>query len=172
MSLVSFEKSMCVKSVSHFSHVWFFVIPWIVAHQAPLSMGFSRQECWSELSFPPLGDLPDQGSNPISLFLKKIIYFNWRLITLQYCSGFCHTLTWISYGCTCVPHPEPLFHFPPHPIPFLKPIPYSIIDFMGSQLLSLSEPEVTKYTKWNHDTLFWLCTLWVVYTEAYNLFST
>ena len=45
------------------------------------------------------------------------IYFNWRLITLQYCSGFCHTLTWISHGCTCVPHPEPLSHLPPHPIP-------------------------------------------------------
>ena len=39
-------------------------------------------------------------------FLK--IYINWRLITLQYCGGFCHTLTWISHGCTCVPHPEPL----------------------------------------------------------------
>ena len=39
------------------------------------------------------------------------------LITLQYCSGFCHTLTWISHGCTCVPHLEPLSHLPPHPIP-------------------------------------------------------
>ena len=29
------------------------------------------------------------------------------LITLQYCSGFCHILTWISHGCTSVPHPEP-----------------------------------------------------------------
>ena len=29
----------------------------------------------------------------LSSFFKKIIYFNWRLITLQYCSGFCHTLT-------------------------------------------------------------------------------
>ena len=29
----------------------------------------------------------------------------WRLITLQYCSGFCHTLTWISHGFTCIPHP-------------------------------------------------------------------
>ena len=46
-----------------------------------------------------------------------LIYFNWRLITLQYCSGFCHTLTWISHGCTCVPHPEPPSHLPPHPIP-------------------------------------------------------
>ena len=31
--------------------------------------------------------------------------------------GFCHTLTWISHGCTCVPHPEPLSDLPPHPIP-------------------------------------------------------
>ena len=46
-----------------------------------------------------------------------IIYFNWRQITLQYCSGFCHTLTCISHGYTCVPHPEPRSHFPPHPIP-------------------------------------------------------
>ena len=35
-------------------------------------------------------------------FLKN--YFNWRLVTLQYCGGFCHTFTWISHGCTCVPH--------------------------------------------------------------------
>ena len=46
----------------------------------------------------------------------KINYFNWRLITLQCCSGFCHTLIWISHKCTCVPHPEPPSHFLPHPI--------------------------------------------------------
>ena len=44
-------------------------------------------------------------------------FFNWRLITLQYCGGFCHTLTWISHGCTCVPHPKPPFRLPPHPFP-------------------------------------------------------
>ena len=43
--------------------------------------------------------------------------FNWRLITLQYCSGFCHTLTWISHGCACIPHPEPPSHLPLHLIP-------------------------------------------------------
>ena len=32
-----------------------------------------------------------------------LIYFNWKLITLQFCGCFCHTLTWISHGCTCVP---------------------------------------------------------------------
>ena len=50
-------------------------------------------------------------------FFCKFIYFNWRLITLWYCGGFCHTLTWISHGCTCVPRPEPPSHLLPHPIP-------------------------------------------------------
>ena len=38
-----------------------------VARQAPLSMGLSRQEYWSGLPFPPLGDLPDPGIKPMSL---------------------------------------------------------------------------------------------------------
>ena len=46
-----------------------------------------------------------------------VSYFNWRLITLQYCGGFCHTFKWISHGCTCVPHPESRSHLPPHLIP-------------------------------------------------------
>ena len=46
-----------------------------------------------------------------------LIYLNWRLITLQYFSGFSHTLTWICHGCMCVPHPDPPSHLPPHPIP-------------------------------------------------------
>ena len=40
-------------------------------------------------------------------FFFSFIFISWRLITLQYCSGFCHTLTWISHGFTCIPHPEP-----------------------------------------------------------------
>ena len=43
-----------------------FVNPWTVALQAPLSMGFSRQEYWSELPFPSPGDLPDPGIEPRS----------------------------------------------------------------------------------------------------------
>ena len=38
------------------SCVWLFVTPWTVAHQGPLSMGFSRQEYWTGLPFPPLGE--------------------------------------------------------------------------------------------------------------------
>ena len=44
-----------------FSHVGLFATPWTVAHQAPLSMGFSRQEYWSGLPCPPPGDLPNPG---------------------------------------------------------------------------------------------------------------
>ena len=40
--------------------------PWTVAHQAPLSMGFFRQEYWSELPFPSPGNLPDPGIKPMS----------------------------------------------------------------------------------------------------------
>ena len=43
------------------SHVWLFQNQWTVARQAPLSMGFSRQEDWSELTCPPQGDRPDPG---------------------------------------------------------------------------------------------------------------
>ena len=41
--------------------------PWTVAHQAPLSMAFSRQENWSGFPFPPPGDLPYPGIKPTSL---------------------------------------------------------------------------------------------------------
>ena len=49
------------------------------------------------------------------------IFISWRLITLQHCSGFCHTLTWISHGFTCVPHPDPHSRLPLHPIPLGLP---------------------------------------------------
>ena len=42
-----------------------FVTPWTVAHQALLSMGFSSEEYCSGLSFPPPGDLPDSGTEPL-----------------------------------------------------------------------------------------------------------
>ena len=45
--------------LSHFSCVRLFATPWTIARQAPLSMGFSRQEYWSGLPFPLPGDLPN-----------------------------------------------------------------------------------------------------------------
>ena len=52
---------------SCFSHVRLFVTLWTVAHQAPLSMGFSSQEYWSGLPCSHPGDLPDPGIKPLSL---------------------------------------------------------------------------------------------------------
>ena len=53
--------------LSHFSHVHLFATPWTVARQAPLSVGFSRQEYWSGLPCPLPGDPPDPGIKPESL---------------------------------------------------------------------------------------------------------
>ena len=53
--------------LSRFSRVQLFVTPWTVACQAPLSMGFSRQEYCSGLPCPPPGDLPNPGIKPASL---------------------------------------------------------------------------------------------------------
>ena len=55
-----FNYLKCVKAGS-LSHVRLFPTPWTVAHQDPLSMGFSRQEYWSGLPCPPPGHLPDPG---------------------------------------------------------------------------------------------------------------
>ena len=51
----------------HFSRVQLFATLWTVAHQAPLNMGFSRQEYWSELPYPPPGSIPNPGMEPKSL---------------------------------------------------------------------------------------------------------
>ena len=51
--------------------------PWTLACQAPLSMGFSRQEYWGGLPCPPPGDLPDPGikpASPVALALQAILY--------------------------------------------------------------------------------------------------
>ena len=66
-------------------------------------------------------------------FFFPFIFISWRLITLQYCSGFCHTLTWISHGFTCVPHPNPPSRLP-FPF-FLKLFVDVIFDCTGSLLI-------------------------------------
>ena len=55
----SLHVRQCVLLFAH--HVHLFVTPQTIAHQAPLSVGFARQEYWSWLPFPPPGDLPDPG---------------------------------------------------------------------------------------------------------------
>ena len=68
--LVSISCIQCVCELSHLSHVQLFATLWTVAHQAPLSMEFSRQENWSVLPCPPPGDLPNPGIKPGSPALQ------------------------------------------------------------------------------------------------------
>ena len=63
-----YRAGLCLRNVQYnhvlscFSRVQLFATPWTVAHQAPVSLGFSRQEYWSGLPFPLPGDLPDPGT--------------------------------------------------------------------------------------------------------------
>ena len=66
-SLEMLKLSLWAKSLSC---VQLFATPWTVAHQAPLSMGFSRQEYWSGLPCPPPGDRPNPGIEPRSTSLQ------------------------------------------------------------------------------------------------------
>ena len=59
------DRRACV--LSHFNHIRLCTTLWTVACQAPLSMGLSRQEHWSELPCRPPGDLPNPGIEPVSL---------------------------------------------------------------------------------------------------------
>ena len=65
-----------IVAVQLLSCVQIFVTPWIVAHQASLSMGFPRQEYWSGWPFPPPGDLPDPGNELISPALAGGFFYH------------------------------------------------------------------------------------------------
>ena len=130
-----YYKRNMIYVVKLLSHVWLFA-----AHGLQQS-GFSVLHCLPELAQIHVHWVHDaiQPSHPLlphstpalnlsqhqSLFqwVGSFFFFliSWRLITLQYCSGFCHTLTWISRGYTCIPHPNPPSHLPLHPIPLGLP---------------------------------------------------
>ena len=82
---------ICVCVLSRFSHVRLFVTPWPVAHQDPLSMGFSRQEYWSRFPCPPPGDLPDPGIKPTSLISPAL--------AIEF---FTTSANWEARVCVCV----------------------------------------------------------------------
>ena len=62
--------SKWIKDLKSLRCVLLFVTPWTIAHQAPPSMGSSRQEYWSGLPFPSPGDLPDPGIEPRSPIMQ------------------------------------------------------------------------------------------------------
>ena len=81
--------SSCFLGVCVLSRVRLFATPRTVAHQAPLSLGFSRQQYWSGLPFPPPGDLPNPGMEPVSLNIcigRQVLYHcvTWEAPLLRY----------------------------------------------------------------------------------------
>ena len=75
-----------------------------VVHQSQSIIGIHRSlQFW--ISFPFRSpQSTEQSSFHCFLFLIQIICFNWRIITVQYCDGFCHISTLMSHRYTCVPH--------------------------------------------------------------------
>ena len=79
--------------LSRFSHVQLFATLWTVAHQAPLSMGFSRQEYWDGLPCPPPGDLPDPGVETASVNFSCIgrqVRYHWCHLENSICMHYSH----------------------------------------------------------------------------------
>ena len=79
--------------------------PWTAAPQAPLSMGFPRQERWSGLPFPPPGDLPDQASDPVpcgscagrqDLYLLGHLDSQWTLLAWNFLSLSFRNVSYVS----------------------------------------------------------------------------
>ena len=84
-------------TLSSLSHVWLFVTPWTAACQAPLSMGFPRQEYCSGLPFPALRDLPDPGVKSRSGFSSIITISPSLRIQPQYESLISPSLLTVLY---------------------------------------------------------------------------
>ena len=112
-------KHQWVFLLSCFSSVWLFVAPWTVTCQAPLSMGFSRQEYWSGLPFPPPGDLPNPGVELESLGSPALAGWfcttsaTWE--TRWVCNGS-HGNSAASCVCSCLTFPQA---HPPLELPLL-----------------------------------------------------
>ena len=79
----------------------------------PLKLSCHLQNTFSLLQAPHFNCFPN--------YFVMVLYKRTTFIFFFYCSGFCHTLTWISHGFTCVPHPDPPSHLPLHPIPLGLP---------------------------------------------------
>ena len=71
--------------------------PWTVACQPPLSMAFSRQECWSGLSFPSPEDLPDPGIKPVSL-MSPALAGRFLTTSATWEAKFCKLTKWFTLG--------------------------------------------------------------------------
>ena len=111
-------KAVSCLEVKSLSRVWLFATLWTLTYQAPPSMGFSRQECWSGLPFPSPGDLPDPGIEPRLPHCRQTLYrlshqgsfsalFKHQTATW---GGFCYSFhCQVDYFSSPFPTPQCLF---------------------------------------------------------------
>ena len=101
--------------------LWVAFLWWLV-----MSSTFS---CSCGHSYIFIGEISAQFPSHLFCYYFFPFIFSRRLITLQYCSGFCHTLKWISHGFTCAPHPNPPSRLPPTPSPWVFPVhqPWALV---------------------------------------------
>ena len=101
-------------------------------------------------------------------FFFPFIFISWRLITLQYCSCFGHTLTWISHRFTCVPHLDPLFRLP-------KSVLYICVSFSvlhtGLSLPSCKIQDICISRRY-WSLCFWLTSLCIMGSSFIHLIRT
>ena len=91
MVLANEKLIIFLHALSHFSRVWFFPTLWTVACQVPLAMGFSGQEYWNGLPFPPPGDLPNPWIEPESLTSPALAGGFFTTSTTWEAQSFCGT---------------------------------------------------------------------------------
>ena len=122
LPLSSHHSKLCLLLLlSLFSRVRLCATLWTVAHQAPLSMGFARQEYWSGLSCPSPGDLPNPGIEPTSLISPALAgtFFTtsapWEALTISYFKKWQHLpRTYYDLGIALCPQ---------HALTYLRIVP-------------------------------------------------
>ena len=99
------REDLLAKEMATHSSTLAWKIPWMGEPGRLQMWSHKESDTTEQLHFLSLCSIYFRGMYQLLFFL--LIYFNRRLTALQYYAGFCPTLTWISYGCTCVPHPDP-----------------------------------------------------------------
>ena len=126
--------------LSHFNHVQLFATPWTVAHQVPLSMGFSRQGFWSGLPCLPPGDLPNPGIKFLSLMCPELAggFFN-TSVTLEAPYSL-HSVNYsASIQCMCVCVLGGIFNVYSNPLSRRYFFPCFNDKVTGDKMLTLTE---------------------------------
>ena len=150
--MLTHKRNLCSHSLSC---VQLFVTPWTAAHQAPLSIGFLRQEYHIGLLFPPPGDLLDPGMEPKSLYLlhcRQILYhcITWEADPQMHCLK--HSVCMLSQFSRVQPFVTPwtVAHQAPLSMEFSRQEYWSGIHFPGD----LPDPRIKpRSPAWQADSL-------------------